>query len=110
MHSTVSSPATVPIRAAKPVRSIARATALACPGGVFTTARFWVTRVSLTKILRSRSCRLRSNASTAGVGSSYQLVPSAPERLATPRLRRSLDSVACVTSMPPRASASASSS
>ena len=65
-------------------------------------ARFCATVTSLTNARRSSSWRSRSSVSVAGPGSSYIGRPSRRAGLPTPRLRRSRDSVACVTSTPAR--------
>src|SRR5262249_47232434 len=66
--STVSSPATEPTRRSNDNMSIARATPLAWPGGVRTSAKFWATRTSLTNARRSRSWRSRSRVSVGCAG------------------------------------------
>ena len=109
-HSTVSSPATVPMRPFMPPRSSADATTWAQPGGVRTTTRLPLCVTSATHSPTTRrswsdgATRCGSNSGMAYFGS-----PPATRTLTAPSSSRSREIVACVASTLLRASSFCSS-
>ena len=96
--STVSSPATEPTRRSNASRSMARATPLACPGGVRTSARFCAIRHSPHERLEVDELPLAVEASRwPGREAGRPACRPFRDACRRPGCRRSRDSVAWVT-------------